>query len=613
MHATAKIVLLGESGVGKTGLGWRLAKEEFREHSSSHGEQFWVLANLKHARSDGVSCEAVLWDLAGQPDYRIIHSLSVEDADLALVLFDPTDPSDPLAQSEYWLKTFTRRLRAETPMILVGARMDRGALTVTEKEVASHCQRWGVAGGYVATSALDGTGVAELLDRMRRTVRWDHIVATSTTSVFHAIKQHVLSLKESADYSQLLVSFHALGRQLAIDIEPSTVEISTAVDRLAKHGYVRVLATRDEPVVLLRPEVINNLSASFVLEARRNPEGLGALVEERVIAGDYPFPELGDLPEEDQAILLRAVVDLLLRHTICLAETTATSTYLIFPELINVRRSRDADANRLEDVSYRVRGATPNLYASLVVLLGYTGLFSRAEHWHRNAEYSYRDGGVCGFTLMEDRDGELNFVLYVSPETDATALNLFRSLVERILTSKGVDFSRYPRVHCEHCGEGQERAVIITRIDNRETQMFCANCGSRIALQRAAAHLAAAPLADTAALQRRAARRAVFEQALAAVRAEVAAENPPSCFISYAWDDTPTTEWVREQFAPDLRHAGIVVVLDRWGTKFGDNIARWIENELFRSDYVIPVCTPMYRSKYDSGSVLGAEVDLINA
>ena len=31
-----------DSGVGKTGLGWRLAHGEFKEHPSTHGQQFWM-------------------------------------------------------------------------------------------------------------------------------------------------------------------------------------------------------------------------------------------------------------------------------------------------------------------------------------------------------------------------------------------------------------------------------------------------------------------------------------------------------------------------------------------------------------------------------------------
>jgi WD40 repeat protein len=88
-HTTSKIVLVGDSGVGKTGLGWRLAHGEFKEHASTHGQQFWVLNELGTRRADGTECEAILWDLAGQPDYRLTHALFLDDADLALVLFDP--------------------------------------------------------------------------------------------------------------------------------------------------------------------------------------------------------------------------------------------------------------------------------------------------------------------------------------------------------------------------------------------------------------------------------------------------------------------------------------------------------------------------------------------
>jgi WD40 repeat protein len=103
-YTTAKIVLVGDSGVGKTGLGWRLAHRVFREHPSTHGQQFWIVDRLRSVRSDNTECEAVLWDLAGQPDYRLTHALFLDKVDLALLLFDPGNHSNPLKGVEYWLK-----------------------------------------------------------------------------------------------------------------------------------------------------------------------------------------------------------------------------------------------------------------------------------------------------------------------------------------------------------------------------------------------------------------------------------------------------------------------------------------------------------------------------
>ena len=73
-------------------------------------------------------------------------------------------------------------------------------------------------------------------------------------------------------------------------------EMLTAVGHLENYGYVKRLRTsKGEQRILLQPERLNNLASSFVLEARRNPKGLGALEEKRLLAGGYDFPELKDL------------------------------------------------------------------------------------------------------------------------------------------------------------------------------------------------------------------------------------------------------------------------------------------------------------------------------
>ncbi|HWW75626.1 MAG TPA: Rab family GTPase, partial [Pyrinomonadaceae bacterium] len=178
-HTTAKVVLVGDSGVGKTGLGWRLAHGEFKEHSSTHGQQFWVIDELGTRRKDRTECEAIVWDLAGQPDYRLTHALFLDDADLALVLFDPTDSRDPLHGVEFWLKQLKsgRKRSGEAggfcPTILVGARADRGDARLTKEELDEFCRQRGIRGGYLATSAKEGGGLEELLRRMKKEIAWE--------------------------------------------------------------------------------------------------------------------------------------------------------------------------------------------------------------------------------------------------------------------------------------------------------------------------------------------------------------------------------------------------------------------------------------------------------
>ncbi|VFM99719.1 MAG: WD40 repeat [Candidatus Kentron sp. G] len=109
VYVNAKAVLLGDSGVGKSGLGIRIAEREFRETSSTHGAQFWhFTADRLPALPSHIQAELTLWDLAGQPEYRLTHQLFLDDADAALLLFDCSDANDPFRGAPYWAKVLKK-------------------------------------------------------------------------------------------------------------------------------------------------------------------------------------------------------------------------------------------------------------------------------------------------------------------------------------------------------------------------------------------------------------------------------------------------------------------------------------------------------------------------
>jgi WD40 repeat protein len=101
-YVTKRVALVGDTGVGKTTLGWRLVSGEFQPQESTHGQQFWPFDLLSQTKADGTRAEAVLWDFAGQPEYRIVHSLFLEHIDCALILFDASNHEEPLRGVEYW-------------------------------------------------------------------------------------------------------------------------------------------------------------------------------------------------------------------------------------------------------------------------------------------------------------------------------------------------------------------------------------------------------------------------------------------------------------------------------------------------------------------------------
>lgn len=598
-YTTAKVVLVGDSGVGKTGLGWRMAKGEFKEHASTHGQQFWVVGELGKTRADGTQCEAVLWDLAGQHVYRPIHSIFLDDVDTALVLFDPSNRPDPLKGAQFWLEQLRGKGQLP-PAILVGARTDRGAPAVSRAELERFCRQYGVSGGYVGTSALSGEGLPELLETLKAQIPWEHMTTTVTTVTFKRIKEFVLALKERPDRSGVLVGPAELRARLeASDPEWrfSDAELLTAVGHLQNHGYVAVLAGSDgERHILLAPELLASLAASVVLQADRHPRELGAVNETELLQGRYPLEELRGLDQAEQQVLLDAAVQRFLAHTICFRETLDDDTLLIFPGLIKQKRPLDDDAPTTDDVSYIVRGRVENIYPMLVVLLGYTPSFTRINQWQSQAQYELGPGQICGFRMFEEREGEIELGLYYGDQLPQRGRELFLELFERFLYQREVEVTRVPPVLCPQ-GHRQKRATVVERARAGKSFTFCDECGGRAelpALGRPELGLDGDPwlLREEAAARL----QSLYEAHLVRVKGYRRSWAAPRCYLS----GLPGQGDLARRLAHDLLNAG-VLLLDGPGQVGPD-------------DHVVILDTPAYRAAWKAEThELGGDLGLIKA
>ncbi len=625
-HTTGKIVLVGDHSVGKSALGYRLIQGRFEKQESTHGQKFWVFPALGQRREDGTDCEAILWDFAGQPDYRLVHALFVDNADLALVLFDASDLRDPLHGVGFWLKQLQAE-QSRCPIILVAAQTDRGSCSLTQEELIAFCRKHGIE-GPIATSAFTGLGMAELVERMKSLIPWKDKAATVTTTTFKRIKDYVLGLKEAESDGQTIVTPGELRSRLEAtdaDWRFTDAEMLTAVGHLENYGYVKRLRTsKGEQRVLLQPERLNNLASSFVLEARRNPKGLGALEEKRLLAGGYDFPELKDLHDGERDVLLDSAALLFLEHNVCFRETDPLrlEPYLVFPELINLKKPPEDEEATEDGVAYTVSGPTENVFASLVVLLGYTHTFTRTAQWHNNARYEVGDGLVCGFRQEAERDGELDFVICFAPKVGLPVRTLFQGLFESFLARRNLTVLRYEPVRCTNakCGHLLDRSVVRQRLKEGKDFAFCNDCGEKLTLPTMAEpiQLTREVQAEVDSQRRAAEQRTRFEQAVFRVRAYVAEQKitPPESFISYAWGVHEHERWVEKRLVTDLQKAGIQIVYDRRDNQLGDSLTRFISRIPYCSSVVV-VGTPLYFQKFENrlsstGSVVAAEVDLIS-
>ena len=596
-YTTAKLVLVGDSGVGKTGLGWRLAHGKFKEHASTHGQQFWPITELSLKRKDGTEGEAVLWDLAGQHVYRQIHSIFLENVAAALVLFDPSNRQEPLKGVQFWLEQLKGKGQLP-PVVLIGARVDRGAPAVSQQELDQFCQRYGIRGGYISTSASSGEGLDALLETLKAQIPWDDMTATVTTVTFKRIKDFVLALKEKPDRKGVLVNPDELREQLQTtdkDWRFTDAEMMTAVGHLETHGYVTVLRnSAGEQHILLTPELLATLASSIVLLADKHPRELGAVSETELLQGKFKFEELAGLSAIESQILLDAAILRFLEHNICFRETLGNDEpLLIFPGLIKQKRPLQDDLPSTDDISYVVRGRVENLYASLVVLLGYTPSFTRINQWQNQAQYEMGEDEICGFRVIEDREGEIELVLYYGERMPASGRAKFQELFEQFLHQREVEVMRFPPVICPN-GHRQKREAVMEAVRERLPSLYCYKCGRQTDLpsfdQPQTIGIHASPW-----LQREeaAARlRSAYEVQLTKVKGYRRGWATPRCYVSHLPEQTT---WAAE-LVRDLRDAGVYVVEQA--------------NQIQADDFVVLLDTPDYQKTFNA-PVLATDEPLV--
>ncbi|XP_039944013.1 ras-related protein Rab-25 isoform X1 [Hirundo rustica] len=154
-----KVVLIGESGVGKTNLLSRFTRNEFNHDSrTTIGVEFSTRTILV---GDAV-VKAQIWDTAGLERYRAITSAYYRGAVGALVVFDITK-HQTYDVVDRWLKELYDHAEASIVVMLVGNKTDLAqAREVPMEEAKMFADNNGLL--FVETSALDSTNVEEAFE-----------------------------------------------------------------------------------------------------------------------------------------------------------------------------------------------------------------------------------------------------------------------------------------------------------------------------------------------------------------------------------------------------------------------------------------------------------------
>ncbi|KAI4343211.1 hypothetical protein MLD38_027740 [Melastoma candidum] len=149
-----KIVLIGDSAVGKSNLLARFARDEFYPNSKSTiGVEF----QTQKMDIDGKGIKAQIWDTAGQERFRAVTSAYYRGAVGALLVYD-ISRRQTFESIGRWLNELHIHSDMNVVTVLVGNKMDlKDTREVTTAEAKSVAEEQGLF--FIETSALDSSNV----------------------------------------------------------------------------------------------------------------------------------------------------------------------------------------------------------------------------------------------------------------------------------------------------------------------------------------------------------------------------------------------------------------------------------------------------------------------
>lgn len=477
---TAKVVVLGESGVGKSALTIRIATGEFRRTQATHAAAYCQIpvpaSFLQEQDLRDFKAELAIWDLAGQGDYEIVHQLFLDNTEVALLVSDCSDHESPFRGVAHWAKVLRKLLPETAKKFLVTARVDVAPPCVDEKYVATLLRQYGLQ-RHFRTSAWTGEGVSELFDAICRSVDWPSIPRITSPALFRALREllfpagpfadAVVSLEEIAASIQN-VNSSGLFRLDEIDVAIKLFETRGLIYRLEKDNSV-----------LRRPDLMTHYASSVLIAARNHPLGLGAVPERDVLCSEIPFTGFARAKPEDERKILVAAVDLLISRDLCFREIGL----LVFPsQLISTPATLDLQLSGAE-AAYRFSGAVESVFATLVVRLSYTGLFRREQQWRNAAEFSMGSSKII-VALGDISEGTGTLEIRYPSDLEESARQEFGEFVLSHLQDQGTDVDIISLLACPRCKHKiTDTDAVASRLQHSLSDIPCQYCGTSIVIQ----------------------------------------------------------------------------------------------------------------------------------
>ncbi len=363
-----------------------------------------------------------------------------------------------------------------------------GGMKISDAKIERFAQEQGFA-DWLATSAKTGQNCSDganggqpsrLKQLIADRIPWEALPWTATPRLLAELKEALMKMRDTADIRLLRFSELAQRLEQALPGERfGQSDVRTAVTLLANHGLALPLKFGD--LVLLQPELLNGYAGAIIRAARAHKDEIGCVLEAEIYHPDFDFTGVDRLARPDEELLLRAMVQTFLDHSLCIAEDTAQGRELVFPS--QYRREKDIPCDPDIFVSYTFGGEWQTIWTTLVVRLWYSQEFEHKELWRNAAEFASSRGNLLGLKIDNRQgEGEATISLFFDVQTPDELKVIFIEYVHRHLARYGCNVIRDRRYVCA-CGKPvTDHAVVQKRLAAGKKFIICQGCDEKVEL-----------------------------------------------------------------------------------------------------------------------------------
>ena len=152
-----KLIVIGDSGIGKSCLMHRMCHNEFTEdHEVTVGVEFGSLL----VRMQDINVKLQIWDTAGQEAFQSITKIFYKGAHAVLMTYDLTS-MDSFMNLNHWFQEIKNQSEANALIFLVANKKDKEQDREVSTSKGEQFAREKGLHGFFETSAKSGEGVEE--------------------------------------------------------------------------------------------------------------------------------------------------------------------------------------------------------------------------------------------------------------------------------------------------------------------------------------------------------------------------------------------------------------------------------------------------------------------